>query len=124
MIDLNRHIDSQKLDRPLTPREIEILRLIADGLSNDDAAGELFITPGTVKWYLKQIYSKLQVKSRTQAIAVARAAGLLDEASNTVSTSAPHNLPNQSRPFIGRDKELATITRLLADTGCRLLTIV
>lgn len=124
MIDLNRHIDSQKVDRPLTPREIEILCLISDGLSNDDVAGELFITPGTVKWYLKQIYSKLQVKSRTQAIAVARAAGLLNEAANTGSLSAPHNLPHQSTPFIGRDKELATITRRLADPGCRLLTIV
>jgi ATP/maltotriose-dependent transcriptional regulator MalT len=53
---------------PLTERELEVLRFIADGLSNHDIASQLFISIGTVKWYCSQIYDKLGVQSRTQAI--------------------------------------------------------
>ena len=62
---------------PLTERELDILRLAADGLSNRDIAGELFLAVGTVKWYLSEIYTKLYVTSRTQAIAKARELKLL-----------------------------------------------
>src|SRR5579859_1388287 len=118
-------LSSQSVVDQLTQREQKILCLIADGLSNQDVAEQLFITLGTVKWYLKQIYSKLHVSSRTQAIAMARTAGLLDGATAKVELSAaPHNLPHQSTPFIGRDKELAAIARRLADPACRLLTVI
>ena len=63
---------------PLTEREVEILRLTADGLSNREIADRLFLAVGTVKWYLSEIYSKLNVTSRTQAIAYARALNLMD----------------------------------------------
>ncbi len=56
----------------LTERELEILQLVADGLGNREIAGKLFLSTGTVKWYLSQIYSKLGVRSRTQAVASAR----------------------------------------------------
>jgi len=62
----------QPLADPLTDREIEILGLVADGLSNREIAGQLYLSPGTVKWYLSQIYGKLGVRSRTQAVAQAR----------------------------------------------------
>jgi predicted ATPase/DNA-binding NarL/FixJ family response regulator len=61
----------------LTEREIEILRHTADGLSNKEIAETLFLATGTVKWYLSEIYSKLGVTSRTQAIARAKALDLL-----------------------------------------------
>jgi predicted ATPase/DNA-binding NarL/FixJ family response regulator len=62
----------------LTERELEILGLLAGGLSNREIAEQLFLATGTVKWYLGEIYSKLYVASRTQAIARARALNLLN----------------------------------------------
>lgn len=59
----------QSLIDPLTKREMEILTLIAGGLSNREIATKLHIALGTVKWYTSQIYSKLGIGSRTQAIA-------------------------------------------------------
>ncbi len=56
----------------LTPREVEVLRLIAQGASNREIAGELFITERTVKSHVTSILGKLGVKSRTQAAARAR----------------------------------------------------
>ncbi len=61
----------------LSERELEIVRLVAAGMSNREIAGALFLAPGTVKWYLNQVYSKLGVGSRTQAVARAREMGLL-----------------------------------------------
>ena len=61
----------------LSEREMEILRLIADGHSNQDIADRLIITPGTAKWHVNHIYGKLGVHTRTQAVARARALRLL-----------------------------------------------
>jgi LuxR family maltose regulon positive regulatory protein len=61
----------------LSEREVEVLRLIATGLSNADAGRKLFIAPSTVKKHLENIYAKLGTRNRTQAIARAREAGLL-----------------------------------------------
>lgn len=61
----------------LSVRELEILRLIAAGLSNADIARKLNLTVGTIKWHTSNIYSKLNVKTRTQATAQARKLGLL-----------------------------------------------
>jgi LuxR family maltose regulon positive regulatory protein len=67
----------QELPEPLSDREVEVLRLIATGLSNADAGRKLFIAPSTVKKHLENIYAKLGTRNRTQAIARAREAGLL-----------------------------------------------
>ncbi|MCB0186851.1 MAG: hypothetical protein KDE31_21440, partial [Caldilineaceae bacterium] len=64
--------DITPLVEPLTERELEILRLVAAGLSNAAIAAQLVIAVGTVKTHLKRIYGKLAVKSRTQAVAQAR----------------------------------------------------
>ncbi len=61
----------------LNEREMEILRLIADGLSNGEIAQQLVLAPSTVKWYINRIFSKLSVTSRTQAIIRARELSLL-----------------------------------------------
>jgi predicted ATPase/DNA-binding NarL/FixJ family response regulator len=61
----------------LTEREIEILQLSADGLNSREIADRLVLSVGTIRWYLKQIYSKLDAHSRSQAIANARSLGLL-----------------------------------------------
>jgi len=61
----------------LTLREIEVLKLLAAGLSNREIANQLILAVGTVKWYISDIFSKLGVKSRTQAVARAREIGLL-----------------------------------------------
>jgi LuxR family maltose regulon positive regulatory protein len=57
------------LIEPLSARELEVLYLIADGLSNLAIAQKLFLSTGTVKVHLKHIYGKLDVNSRTQAVA-------------------------------------------------------
>jgi LuxR family transcriptional regulator, maltose regulon positive regulatory protein len=56
----------------LTPRELEVLKLLTTGLSNQKIADKLFLSPGTVRIYLSNIYAKLQVKSRTQAVIIAK----------------------------------------------------
>jgi LuxR family maltose regulon positive regulatory protein len=68
---------SKPLVEPLTEREVEVLCLIAEGLSNREIARRLFIAPSTVKRHTSKIYGKLDVHSRTQAVARARALGAL-----------------------------------------------
>jgi LuxR family maltose regulon positive regulatory protein len=68
---------NQALVEPLSETQLAILRLVADGLPNREIADTLGITLGTTKWHLNQIYGKLGVASRTQAVAHARRAGLL-----------------------------------------------
>jgi LuxR family maltose regulon positive regulatory protein len=57
------------LVEPLSARELEVLHLIAEGLSNDSIARKLFLSVSTVKVHLRHIYGKLNVNSRTQAVA-------------------------------------------------------
>jgi LuxR family maltose regulon positive regulatory protein len=65
------------LVEPLSPRELEILQLIADGLSNQEIGARLFLALDTVKGHNRRIFEKLQVQRRTEAVAKARALGLL-----------------------------------------------
>jgi LuxR family maltose regulon positive regulatory protein len=64
------------LVEPLSDRELEVLRLVAAGLTNREIAKELVIAVSTVKSHTNHIYGKLGVKNRTQAVAQARALGL------------------------------------------------
>jgi LuxR family maltose regulon positive regulatory protein len=70
-------LPSQPLVEPLSPRELEILRLIARGLSNREISERLFLALSTVKGHNRNIYGKLQVQRRTEAVARARELGLL-----------------------------------------------
>jgi LuxR family maltose regulon positive regulatory protein len=67
----------ETLVEPLSERELEVLRLIADGRSNREIAEQLFLSVATVKWYLMHIYSKLGVQDHTLAIMRARQLNLL-----------------------------------------------
>jgi ATP/maltotriose-dependent transcriptional regulator MalT len=68
---------SKGMFEPLTERELEVLRLVAAGTSNREIAVRLTVTLGTVKKHLNNIFGKLDVESRTQALARARELGLL-----------------------------------------------
>jgi DNA-binding CsgD family transcriptional regulator len=61
----------------ITPREHEILILIADGLSNREIAERLFVSENTVKTHSRRLFDKLQAKRRTQAVQLAKEAGLI-----------------------------------------------
>lgn len=65
------------LAEPLTPREVEVLRLIAAGLRNEEIAGQLFVGLSTVKRHIANAYGKLQVTHRTEAVARANELKLL-----------------------------------------------
>jgi len=67
------------LVEPLTPREMEVLELLASGDSNQAIADKLVITVRTVKKHTSNIYGKLSVNSRTQAVARSRSLGLLPD---------------------------------------------
>lgn len=106
----------------LTAREYEILQRLSAGLSDQQIADALFLSSNTVRWYNRQIYSKLGVSSRTQAIARAQEIGLLENPDAVSPLPASrHNLPLQSTPFIGRSRETAEAKRLLQTS--RLLTL-
>ena len=136
---------SQPLADPLTERELEILQLMADGLSNSEIAERLYISASTIKWYKKQIYSKLDAHSRESVVAQARALGLIgggdDEAPQPPASSpafhpvvstvmvgavrpAASRLPSQTTPLIGREAEVAALISLLHDPEIRLISLL
>ena len=71
-----RGVEDPNLVIPLNERELEVLRLIAEGLSNNEIAERLVIALSTVKWHINNLFGKLGVHSRTQAVAQAKELGL------------------------------------------------
>lgn len=68
---------AQPLVEPLSQRGVEVLQLIARGLSNDEIGKRLFLALDTVKGHNRRIYDNLQVQRRPEAVARARELGLL-----------------------------------------------
>ena len=66
-----------ELVEPLSDREVEVLSLVAEGLTNQEIADRLFLSVATIKWHTSNIYGKLAVSNRTESVAKARALGLL-----------------------------------------------
>jgi DNA-binding NarL/FixJ family response regulator len=78
-------LDAEPDDRGLTRRELEILRLVAEGHSNAQLAKMLWVTEQTVKFHLSNIYRKLDVSNRTEASRWAQVQGLLPPATAVVA---------------------------------------
>jgi LuxR family maltose regulon positive regulatory protein len=72
------HPSMQLLVEPLTTREVEVLKLIKTGCSNQDIAAQLVISVPTVKRHISNIYGKLGVESRTQAVAIGKELKIFD----------------------------------------------
>jgi DNA-binding NarL/FixJ family response regulator len=70
-------LSGASLAEPLSPRELEVLRCLAEGMSNKEIGGRLAISEGTVKNHMSQVLGKLQVLDRTQAALRARELGFL-----------------------------------------------
>ncbi len=67
---------SGRLAAGLTPRELQILELIAGGLSNKEIAERLFVSENTVKTHSKRLFEKLNARRRTQAVAAGKQLGI------------------------------------------------
>jgi DNA-binding NarL/FixJ family response regulator len=70
-------VQEARLSTVLSPREQDVLRLVAEGRSNKEIAKELIIAASTAKYYVTGVFNKLGVDSRAQAVAVAAQQGLL-----------------------------------------------
>ncbi len=81
-------------ETPLSPRELEVLTLVAGGATNREAAARLFISEATVKTHLLHVYAKLGVNDRAAAVAAGYERGLLSASASGTSTSSP----SRSRP--------------------------
>lgn len=102
-------------------RELEILKMMADGLSNQEIADQLFITKETVRWYNKQIYSKLGTSRRTEAIALAREMKLISDDDDKTHFN---NIPITNGTFWGRQEEIAQLKEIVARPNTRLITLL
>lgn len=69
--------DTTRENLSITPRELEILGLIAQGLSNREIAEKLFVSQNTVKTHSSRVFDKLGAKRRTQAVQIGKEFGLL-----------------------------------------------
>ena len=105
--------------QPLSEREQEVLHYFSEGLSNREIAEKMIVALSTVKWYARQIYNKLGVDNRAEAVERARTAGLLLD--TTEESALSNELPGQLSSFVGRENEIAAITRLLKEA--RLVTL-
>ncbi len=129
------------VEEQLTQREHEILQLIVDGLSNKEIAHFLTLTLSTVKWHVNQIYSKLGVRSRVQAIIRARELDLLGkgraDGATVLIPTADFNPVNpykgllafqsaDSQDFYGREKVTGALVKRLGESGAysRFLAVV
>ena len=130
-------------EEQFTRREHEILSLIVKGHTNREIAQQLYVTVGTVKWYVRQIYKKLHVRSRVQAIIRAKELELLTpgtDAMQEIADTESYVLPEPENPykglrafqtadapnFFGRDKLVQKLIERLAENSrlARFLAVV
>ncbi len=115
---------------PLTHREREILVLLGEGLTSREIAERLTLAVSTARWHIQQVYGKLGVSSRRQAVELGRKMGLMKPAvfsSESSSTPSPgraltHNLPRLLTRFFGREGDIARGKRLLEEDALVTLT--
>jgi predicted ATPase/DNA-binding CsgD family transcriptional regulator len=122
-MDLNKEM-TQVWMEPFSARELEILQLLSDGLSNREIAENLYLSIDTIKWYNKQMYIKLGVSNRTQAANKAAELKLLESEQIFSAQGKEHvagNLPAQVSSYVGREREIREIKELLKEN--RLVTL-
>ncbi len=110
--------------RDITEREIEVIELLSEGLTNNEIADRLFLSKNTIKWYVQQLNQKLFTNGREGIVKEALRLGLLDLPENSEIGIIRTNLPYQTTPFVGRGSELDQLQQILSDSNNRLLTIL
>ncbi|MFT5195343.1 MAG: DNA-binding CsgD family transcriptional regulator/tetratricopeptide (TPR) repeat protein, partial [Candidatus Promineifilaceae bacterium] len=105
----------------LTHREINILQLIGEGLTNREIATRLTIELSTVKWYIRKIYAHLNVTTRGEAVRQSVQLGVVVIEDKS---QIPHCLPTSLTRFVGRKTELAQLDNFLNGSTGRLVTVV
>jgi len=111
--------------KTFSPRELEVLQFISDGLSNREIAQKLYLSIETIKWYNKQMFMKLGVKNRTQAANKAVKLHLLNPKQDFQKQERipiAGNLPSQLTSYVGREKEIGEIKKLLRNNRLVVLT--
>ena len=108
--------NASPLLEPLTERELDILHLLVKRLSNDEIARTLTLSVSTVKWYVKQIFGKLAVHNRAEAVARAAQLGLLGDVPPVVLPRSDETAPSSGPVFVARDRELDRLAALLDRT--------
>lgn len=76
----------------LSDRELAVLTLLAEGLSNQEIADRLFVSLNTVKTHLSNVYMKLSVTRRTQAVQKAQQMGILSSSERVISSKSPESM--------------------------------
>lgn len=140
--DAIKFAHAQNVVEALTQREQDILRCIISGMSNKEIANELVIALSTVKWYVNQIYQKLNVRSRVQAIVKARELNLISAGGGAAALVPliptedfqPKNpykgllafQPADNQDFFGREKLVQKLVARLSESGeyTRFLAVV
>jgi DNA-binding NarL/FixJ family response regulator len=79
--DMGRVSEAKRRLEALSERELEVLKLLARGLSNADIGGRLFVSEATVKTYMSRLLTKLDCANRVQAALLAQDAGIVDDGS-------------------------------------------
>jgi predicted ATPase/DNA-binding CsgD family transcriptional regulator len=113
----------KSISESFSEREVEVLRALAEGLSNSEIADKLFLAPNTVKWYVRHLNSKLDTNNREEIVERAEVLGLLN-CDKPYAAPILHNLPYQTSLFVGRDTELDELHTMLKTPEIRLLTIL
>ena len=124
---------SDSLIEPLTKRELEILSFLEANYANKEIAASLSLSLNSIKWFTRQIYNKLGVENRHQAVAKAVELGLLTTGKSTSREDNPpplapgishhNNLPVQLTSFVGREKEITDLMGLFLNRNAHLVTI-
>ncbi len=73
----NEHIEVNLSETGISKREYEVLKLISEGLSNQEIAEKLFVSTNTIKTHTSRLFEKLEVKNRTQALIKAKQNGII-----------------------------------------------
>src|ERR1700675_3657954 len=103
---------SKAQDFRLTARELQVARLVSEGLTDREIAARLFIGRRTAEWHLKQIFNKLGFSSRAQVASWAAREDAAPPDSESI-VRRTNNLPVQLSTFVGRMPELAEIPSIL-----------